>query len=133
MSGIDQLETDVRDTSELLELAEMEEDSETIDEVDVEIRSIEVRLDKMEFRRMFSGEADANNAFVDIQSGSGGTEAQDWAEMLLRMYTRWAEDQGFGLELVERSVGDVAGIKSATIKVSGEYAYGHLRTETGVQ
>ena len=132
VSGIDQLETDVRDTSELLELAEMEEDSETIDEVDVEIRSIEVRLDKMEFRRMFSGEADANNAFVDIQSGSGGTEAQDWAEMLLRMYTRWAEDQGFGLELVERSVGDVAGIKSATIKVSGEYAYGHLRTETGV-
>ena len=132
MSGLDQLETDVRDTSELLELAEMEEDNETIDEVDVEIRSIEARLDKMEFRRMFSGEADANNAFVDIQSGSGGTEAQDWAEMLLRMYTRWAEDQGFGLELVERSVGDVAGIKSATIKVSGEYAYGHLRTETGV-
>ncbi len=132
VSGLDQLVTDVRDNSELLELAEMEDDSETIDEVGSEIRGIEARIDKLEFRRMFSGEADINNAFVDIQSGSGGTEAQDWAEMLLRMYTRWAEDQGFSLELVQRSQGDVAGIKSATLKISGEYAYGHLRTETGV-
>jgi peptide chain release factor 2 len=122
----------VRDAVELLELAKSEDDSETIVEVERDAKSIESRLDGLEFRRMFSGEADAFNAFLDVQSGSGGTEAQDWAEMLLRMYTRWAEDQGFKMELVERSPGDVAGIKSATIKVSGEYAYGYLRTETGV-
>ena len=97
-----------------------------------EAQSIESELEKIEFRRMFSGEADSNNSFVDIQSGSGGTEAQDWAEMLLRMYMRWGEDQGFNIELIEKSLGDVAGIKSATIKISGEYAFGYLRTETGV-
>ena len=84
------------------------------------------------FRRMFSGETDACNAFLDIQSGSGGTEAQDWAEMLLRMFLRWTEKKGFKVELIEASPGDVAGIKSATIKIDGEYAYGWLRTETGV-
>ncbi|MCP4008387.1 MAG: peptide chain release factor 2, partial [Proteobacteria bacterium] len=89
-------------------------------------------VEGLEFRRMFSGEADANNAFLDIQSGSGGTEAQDWAEMLLRMYLRWGEAQGYKVELIEKSPGDVAGIKSATIKFSGEYAYGYLRTELGV-
>ena len=129
---MDQLDTDISDSTELLELAISEDDQETLDEVDKEVSQIELRLEKMEFRRMFSGEADPNNAFVDIQSGSGGTEAQDWAEMLLRMYTRWGEDQGYNLELVERSPGDVAGIKSATIKFSGEYAYGYLRSETGV-
>jgi len=132
VSGLDQLETDIADTAELLELAEMEDDEETFNEVESDAGDIESRLARMEFRRMFSGEADALSSFVDIQSGSGGTEAQDWAEMLLRMYMRWAEDQGFGVDLVERSPGDVAGIKSATIKVNGEYAYGHLRTETGV-
>ena len=132
MSGLDQLETDIKDTGELLELAEMEEDEDTYLEVETDMGDIESRVSRIEFRRMFGGEADSLNSFVDIQSGSGGTEAQDWAEMLLRMYTRWAEDQGFALELVERSPGDVAGVKSATIKVNGEYAYGHLRTETGV-
>jgi len=110
----------------------MEDDTETLEEVGAEVESIACRLEKMEFRRMFSGEADAYNAFIDIQSGSGGTEAQDWAEMLLRMYLRWGEGQGFQLDIIERSPGDVAGIKSATVKMSGEYAYGYLRTETGV-
>jgi len=132
VNGLEQLELDISDASELLDLAITEDDAETIGEVEQDAQSIESRLEALEFRRMFSGEADALNAFVDIQSGSGGTEAQDWAEMLLRMYTRWAESQGFKSELVERSPGDVAGIKSATLKVSGEYAYGYLRTETGV-
>jgi peptide chain release factor 2 len=130
--GLDQLDLDIADASELLELAIAEDDAETIREVERDTQSIESRLEALEFRRMFSGEADGLNSFIDIQSGSGGTEAQDWAEMLLRMYSRWAEAQGFKLELVERSPGDVAGIKSATLKVSGEYAYGYLRTETGV-
>ncbi len=132
VNGLDRLEMDISDAMELLELAEMEDDEETFTEVESDAEAIESRLARMEFRRMFSGEADGLSSFVDIQSGSGGTEAQDWAEMLLRMYMRWAEDQGFGVDLVERSPGDVAGIKSATIKVNGEYAYGHLRTETGV-
>jgi peptide chain release factor 2 len=132
VNGLDRLEIDLNDGGELLELAEMEDDAETFVEVESDLLDVEQRLDKMEFRRMFSGEADRLSSFVDIQSGSGGTEAQDWADMLLRMYMRWAEDQQFGLELVEKSPGDVAGIKSATIKISGEYAYGHLRTETGV-
>ena len=110
----------------------MEDDAETLEEVAREVVSIEGSLDQMEFTRMFRGEVDINNAFIDIQSGSGGTEAQDWAEMLLRMYTRWAEDQAYRIDLIDRSPGDVAGIKSATLKVSGEYAYGSLRTETGV-
>ncbi len=92
----------------------------------------EQHLAKLEFRRMFSGEMDANNAFLDIQSGSGGTEAQDWADMLLRMYLRWGEQHGFKTELIEVSAGDVAGIKSATIQYTGDYAFGWLRTETGV-
>ncbi len=89
-------------------------------------------MEQLEFRRMFSGEMDAANAFVDIQAGSGGTEAQDWAEMLLRMYLRWAERRGFATEIIEVSAGEVAGIKSATVRVSGDYAFGWLRTETGV-
>ncbi len=130
-----QLQRDITDAVDLLDMAteDEEDDAKTLMEVVGEdVAGIESRLDKLEFRRMFRGEADAFNAFVDIQSGSGGTEAQDWAEMLLRMYSRWADNQGFKLELVERSAGDVAGIKSATIKVSGEYAYGYMRTETGV-
>lgn len=130
--GIDGLSRDIADTRELLELAQMEQDAEVLGEVINEAQRIAGDIDKLEFRRMFSNEADALNAFVDIQSGSGGTEAQDWAGMLLRMYSRWAENQGFKAELVERSAGDVAGIKSATIKMSGEYAYGYMRTETGV-
>ena len=120
------------DSAELLELAIEEEDNDTIGEVVGDLAGFESRVAGLEFRRMFSGELDANNAYVDIQSGAGGTEAQDWAEMILRMYLRWAEAHGFKAELMEASAGEVAGIKSATIHVVGEYAYGWLRTETGV-
>jgi peptide chain release factor 2 len=120
------------DASELLEMAKEEDDEETVDAVKDDLSVFESQLAELEFRRMFSGEMDANNAYLDIQSGSGGTEAQDWAEMLLRMYLRWGEDKGFKVELIEASPGDVAGIKSATVKYEGEYAFGWLRTETGV-
>ncbi|MDF3920458.1 peptide chain release factor 2 [Salinicola sp. LHM] len=129
---IDTLDAGLTDNRELLELAVMEEDDATIDEVRKELAYLEGQLDKLEFRRMFSGEMDENNAYLDIQAGSGGTEAQDWANMLLRMYLRWAEHHGFKAELTEVSAGEVAGIKSATIHVQGEYAFGWLRTETGV-
>jgi peptide chain release factor 2 len=125
-------EHDVTEAIELLELAEMEDDESTVNSVIEDLNILEEKVAKLEFRRMFSGEMDANNAFLDIQSGSGGTEAQDWAEMILRMYLRWGEDKGFKTELIEASPGDVAGIKSATIKFDGEYAFGWLRTETGV-
>ncbi len=115
-----------------MDLANTEEDAATIASLRADIDSIGNVLSRLEFRRMFAGEADAASAFVDIQAGSGGTEAQDWAAMLLRMYLRWAEREGFKVEMIERSEGEVAGIKSGTIQVSGEYAYGHLRTETGV-
>lgn len=113
-------------------MAAAEDDEDTAAEVQADIEGLERQLEKLEFRRMFSGEMDANNAFLDIQSGSGGTEAQDWAEMMLRMYLRWGEAKGFKTELIEVSGGDVAGIKSATIRFEGEYAFGWLRTETGV-
>ncbi|KAA0019824.1 peptide chain release factor 2 [Salinicola corii] len=129
---IDTLDSGLADNRELLELAVMEEDDATIDEVRKELSYLEGQLDKLEFRRMFSGEMDENNAYLDIQAGSGGTEAQDWANMLLRMYLRWAEHHGFKAELTEVSAGEVAGIKSATLHVQGEYAFGWLRTETGV-
>ena len=132
ISTIDNLVTGLNDASELLKLASAESDKEILDEVDLEVKTLEEKLSKLEFRRMFSGERDVNNAFLDVQSGSGGTEAQDWAEMLLRMYLRWASDKGFAAELVECSAGDVAGIKSATVQVTGDYAYGWLRTEIGV-
>ncbi len=117
---------------ELLQLAEDENDEETANAVITDLDALEAKLSELEFRRMFSGEMDPCNAFLDIQSGSGGTEAQDWAEMLLRMYLRWGERRGFKTELIECSPGEVAGIKSATIKYEGEYAYGWLRTECGV-
>lgn len=132
VNTIKTVEQGVVDATELLELAEMENDESTVDSVIEDLNILEERVANLEFRRMFSGEMDTNNAFVDIQSGSGGTEAQDWAEMLLRMYLRWGEDKGFKTELIEASPGDVAGIKSATIKFDGEYAFGWLRTETGV-
>jgi peptide chain release factor 2 len=113
-------------------MAREEDDQDTADAVSDDLKNYESQLAELEFRRMFSGEMDANNAYLDIQSGSGGTEAQDWAEMLLRMYLRWGEDKGFKVELIEASPGDVAGIKSATVKYEGEYAFGWLRTETGV-
>ena len=129
---IEDLDSGVADCRELLEMAVEEADSETVSEVETEIQTLEAQLATLEFRRMFSGDMDQNSAFLDIQSGSGGTEAQDWAEMLLRMYLRWAEDKGFKAELVECSAGEVAGIKSATVQIDGEYAFGWLRTEIGV-
>ena len=113
-------------------MAEEEFDAATVAEVDADVSALDERLGTLEFRRMFSGEMDSANAFLDIQAGSGGTEAQDWAEMLFRMYLRWGERRGFETELIEVSDADVAGIKSATIRFRGEYAYGWLRTETGV-
>ncbi len=116
----------------MLELAVAEDDEETVAEVTADLDKVEESVAALEFQRMFSGEMDQNNAFLDIQSGAGGTEAQDWAEMLLRMYLRWGEAKGFKTELIEVSDGDVAGIKSATVRFEGPYAFGWLRTETGV-
>jgi peptide chain release factor 2 len=122
----------ISDAMDFLELAKEENDTEILQSVETDLLEIQKTLEELEFRRMFSGEMDASNAFIDIQSGSGGTEAQDGAEMLLRMYLRYCERKGFATEIVEVSSGDVAGIKSATVKVGGEYAFGYLRTETGI-
>jgi len=132
VATVDDLSTGLKDAEELLALAEEEDDADTVDEVIGELAGFEKRLAALEFRRMFSGEMDASNAYLDIQSGAGGTEAQDWAEMILRMYLRWAEAHNFKSEVIEASAGEVAGIKSATIHIQGEYSYGWLRTETGV-
>jgi len=130
--ALDALLTGLNDAGELLSLAVEEDDDSTIGEVAGDLEGLEQRIAGLEFRRMFSGEMDDSNAFVDIQSGAGGTEAQDWAEMMLRMYLRWADSHGFQAEVIEASAGEVAGIKSATVRIVGEYAYGWLRTETGV-
>ena len=129
---IDELDQSLDDQKELTAMLLDEGDDDGLSEVDEELERLETLVGGLEFRRMFSGEADSNNCYLDIQAGSGGTEAQDWANMLLRMYLRWAEKKGFKVEVVEVSEGEVAGIKSATIHVQGEYAYGWLRTETGV-
>lgn len=129
---IDDMDSGCEDVSELIELAVEEEDEETLNEATDELIGLEAQLAKLEFRRMFSGEQDANNCYLDIQSGSGGTEAQDWAQMIQRMFLRWGDAKGFKVEVLEETDGDVAGIKGCTIKFSGEYAYGWLRTETGV-
>ncbi len=126
------IERELRDERDLLELALSEQDDESLQSVDQDVRVTEGRVAQLEFRRMFSNPMDAANCFVDIQSGSGGTEAQDWASMLLRMYVRYCERKSFKVEVLEESAGEVAGIKSASLKISGAYAYGHLRTETGV-
>lgn len=129
---IQKLTQGTEDVEGLLELAVEAEDEGTLNDAETELKDLTVALEKLEFRRMFSGPNDANDGYLDIQSGSGGTEAQDWANMLLRMYLRWGEAHGFKTELIELSDGDVAGIKSATIRFGGEYAFGWLRTETGV-
>ena len=132
VNTIQNVEHGVSDARDLLALAADEGDTETLQAVEKDLQDLQTRVAELEFRRMFSGEMDSKNAFLDVQSGSGGTEAQDWAEMLLRMYLRWGERKGFKTELIEVSPGDVAGIKSATIEFKGEYAFGWLRTETGV-
>ncbi len=132
VNTIVKLDDGLVEARDLLELAGDEDDAETVHVVEADIAALDEHLAELEFRRMFSGELDASNAFLDIQSGSGGTEAQDWAEMLLRMYLRWGERRGFKTELIEVSSAEVAGIKSATVRFEGEYAFGWLRTETGV-
>ncbi|MFT7339399.1 MAG: peptide chain release factor 2 [Marinobacter maritimus] len=132
VSTIDNLTTGLSDAESLLEMAVEEDDADTVTEIESDLETLDARLEKLEFRRMFSGEMDANSAYLEIQAGSGGTEAQDWANMLLRMYLRWAESRGFKTEIVELQEGDVAGVKSATIHIQGEYAFGWARTETGV-
>ncbi|MGB1748034.1 MAG: peptide chain release factor 2 [Pseudohongiellaceae bacterium] len=132
VSTIDQLYSGISDTEELFLLAQEESDDDLLQEAESDLVKLEQSLAELEFRRMFSGSMDSANAYLDIQAGSGGTEAQDWAEMLLRMYLRWSEAKGFKAELVEVSGGEVAGIKSATLHIQGEFAFGWLRTETGV-
>jgi len=129
---IQQLERQLADVNALLDLAVEENDEATFNEVLAELKAVENNLTQLEFRRMFSGEYDSANCYLDLQAGSGGTEAQDWANMLLRMYLRWADAKGFQTEIIDSFDGDVAGLKSATIKIIGDYAFGWLRTETGV-
>ena len=132
LTVLSDLDTGLAEFAELAELAAADEDQGALAEVDQELDGLDQRLGRLEFRRMFQGEMDAQAAFVEIQAGSGGTEAQDWADMLLRMYLRWGEKQGFKADIVELSGGEVAGIKSATVQFHGDHAFGWLRTETGV-
>jgi len=132
VNGLESVTSAVADLAELVDLAVAEDDAEALDDIEEELAGVERHLAELEFRRMFQGEQDAANAFLDVQAGSGGTEAQDWAEMLLRMYLRWGEKRGFRTELIEVSAGEVAGVKSASVQFGGEYAYGWLRTETGI-
>ncbi|MGE8226474.1 MAG: peptide chain release factor 2 [Stenotrophomonas sp.] len=132
VTGIADVLDGLSEATELLELAEGEQDEDTALAVVADLDKFQSHIEKLEFQRMFSGEMDSCNAFVDIQAGAGGTEAQDWAEMMLRMYLRWCEARGWKTELMEVSGGDVAGIKSATFRVEGEFAYGWLKTEIGV-
>ena len=130
--NLQQVASTLNDTEELMGMAVAENDDGSLLSIAEDIQRMEKIVAEMEFRRMFSGQMDANNAFIEIQAGSGGTEAQDWASMLLRMYLRYSERKGFKAEILEQSDGEVAGIKGASIKISGDYAFGHLRTETGV-
>ena len=127
-----EIDSGIRDSSELFEMAKDEGDESTLLSIEKDSLSLEAELEGIEFRRMFANPMDPNNCFMDFQSGSGGTEAQDWASMLLRMYLRYCERKGFKVEVLEESEGDIAGIKSASLKVSGDYAYGFLRSESGV-
>ncbi len=130
--GLDRLSGGLRDAGELLEVAAAEADLSTAAEIEVDAARLASEVERLEFQRMFPGKMDSHNAFLDIQAGAGGTEAQDWAAMLLRMYLKWADRHGFATEVIDQSPGEVAGIKGATISMSGDYAYGWLRTETGV-
>jgi peptide chain release factor 2 len=126
------IDTDLKDASDLFAMAREEDDEDTLEAIEVDAQTLKELVEGMEFRRMFNNPMDPNNCFIDIQAGAGGTEAQDWASMLLRQYLRYCERKGFKVEIMEQSDGEVAGIKTATLKVEGEYAYGFLRTETGV-
>lgn len=132
MLTLDNLDNAISSSQDLFEMAREENDEDTILLVESDLLKSKEELDKLEFRRMFSHPMDPNSCFIDIQSGSGGTEAQDWADMLFRMYLRYADKKGFTTEILEEQSGEVAGIKNATIKLTGEYAFGYLRTETGV-
>jgi peptide chain release factor 2 len=129
---LDHIHAGLRDASDLFEMARAEQDDDTLIAIEADADELKKQVEGMEFRRMFSNPLDPNNCFVDIQAGAGGTEAQDWAAMLLRQYLRYCERKGFKVEILEQSDGEVAGIKTASIKVEGDYAYGFLRTETGV-
>jgi peptide chain release factor 2 len=129
LDEIEQMSTDLKD---LFDLAESEDDTDTLEAVEADVGGLETKVHQLEFRRMFSNPMDPSPCFIEIQAGAGGTEAQDWAGMLERMYLRYCERKGFEVEILEESEGEVAGIKGATIKVNGDYAYGHLRTETGI-
>ena len=126
------IDSELGDARDLFEMAREEKDEDTLEAIEADAAGLQKMVEEMEFRRMFSNPMDPNNCFIDIQAGAGGTEAQDWASMLLRQYLRYCERKGFKAEILEQSDGEVAGIKTATIKVEGEYAYGFLRTETGV-
>ncbi|MEN1940517.1 peptide chain release factor 2 [Luteimonas sp. MJ174] len=132
VNGIRDLTEGLVGAAELLDLADAEDDEDTAKAVEDDVERLSAKVETLEFQRMFSGQMDSANAFLDIQAGAGGTEAQDWAEILLRMYLRWAENRGWKAEIMEASGGDVAGIKSATVRIEGEYAYGWLKTEIGV-
>jgi peptide chain release factor 2 len=129
---LDRVTKAIADASEILAMAESEADEATASDVEADAGRLESQVRSLELRRMFRGEMDAHSAFLDIQAGAGGTEAQDWAQMLLRMYLRWAAARGYTCEVIDSTPGEVAGIKSATVEVQGDYAYGWLRTETGV-
>lgn len=132
VATIDEMSNGLTDSYDLLEMAVEENDLHAVADIEKEVTRLNKIMETLEFRRMFSGEMDSNNAYLDIQSGSGGTEAQDWANMLLRMYLRWADSHGFKAKIVELSEGEVAGIKSATVHIEGDYVFGWLRTEIGV-
>jgi peptide chain release factor 2 len=132
VGGLDRLSRGLRDAGELLEVAAEEADLKTAEEIEVDAARLATEVERLEFQRMFPGKMDSHSAFLDIQAGAGGTEAQDWAAMLLRMYLKWADRHGLATEIIDQSAGEVAGIKGATISMTGEYAYGWLRTETGV-
>ena len=132
VATLNRVQRSLDEAGELHELAQEEEDAGTLGDIVGQVQNLTRELEVLEFRRMFAGKMDSHNAFLDVQAGSGGTEAQDWASMLLRMYLKWAERKGYAVDVLEESAGEVAGIKSATIHIRGEYAYGWLRTETGV-
>jgi peptide chain release factor 2 len=132
VGGLDRLTRSLSDNAELLELVAGEADSRAADEIEADVNRLSLEVERLEFQRMFPGKMDSHNAFLDIQAGAGGTEAQDWAAMLLRMYLKWADAHGIKTEIIDQSAGEVAGIKGATINMIGDHAYGWLRTETGV-